>query len=145
MRNFAAIIAFLLAPIVVKGAPPNFTGHWKQQTQSKAQRQLEIEQYGQNLRVKTIAVGSDGTRTLEVKYVIGETATAYKGLDGDDFESKVHWENDTLIFETIEHERGREIPQKASWALSGDGTTLEATRISAKSGEATRLTYTRQR
>lgn len=113
MQALSLIVVLLLAIFVSGETPPNFTGHWRQQTESKTQRGLEIEQRGQNLRVETVVTNSHETRNLEVKYVIGGPETTYTGLDGDEFGSSVHWDGSALVFDIIEHENGRDIPQKA--------------------------------
>jgi len=146
MRSFRALIVLVVA-ISVRGQPPtDFTGHWRQQTKSGIQRQLEVEQKGQNLRVKTVLTSSEGIENLEVKYEIGGPETTYKGLDGDEFRSSVRWDATALVFDTIEYEAGREIPQKAVWTLSADGNTLQVEKQWTKSGKAAHsfATFVRQ-
>jgi hypothetical protein len=145
-RTLSAIVILFLAISVSGQSTPDFTGHWRQQTNSKARRQLEVEQNGQNLRVKTVISNSDETRNLEVKYVIGGAETTYKGLDGDEFRSSVRWDAGSLVFDTIEHEGSDEIPQKAVWSLSADGNALQVDRQITKSGKTTHslTTYIRQ-
>jgi hypothetical protein len=146
MRAFSTI-AVLLFAISVSGqsALPDFTGHWRQQKDSKTQRELEVEQKGQNLRVKTVVTNSDGTRNLEVKYVIGGPQTTYTGLDGDEFRTAVRWDASSLVFDTVEREDSSEIPQKTIWTLSPDGA-LQVDRQVTKSGKTTHslTTYLRQ-
>jgi hypothetical protein len=145
MRHMSAIVLLFFAISVSGRTPPDFTGHWRQQTNSKTQRQLEVEQKGQNLRVKTSVTNSEGTRNLEVKYVIGGPQTTYTGLDGDEFHSSVRWDANSFVFDTIEHEDSNEIPQKAVWTLSADGA-LQVDRQITKSGKTTHslTTYIRQ-
>lgn len=137
MRPLSTIVVVLfLALLSVKGqVPPDFGGHWRQQTNSKTQRQLEVEQKGQNLCVKTVVTNSDGTRNLEVKYVIGGPETTYRGLDGDEFRTSVRWGASSLIFDTTEQEGSNTIPQKAIWTLSADGDALQVDRQLTKSGK----------
>lgn len=146
MRALSTIAVLFLAISVSGQTPPDFTGHWRRQTNSKTQRLLEVEQKGQNLRVKTVVTNSDGIRDLEVKYVIGGPETTYKGLDGDEFRSSVRWEASSLVFDTVEREGTNEIPQKAVWTLSADGSALQVERQFANSGKTTHslTTYTRQ-
>jgi hypothetical protein len=59
------IVVLFLAISVGEQSSPNFTRHGRQQTNSKTQRQVEIEQKGQHLRVKTLVTNSDGTWNLE--------------------------------------------------------------------------------
>ena len=87
--------------------------------------------------MKTVVTNSDGTRNLEVKYVIGGPETTYRGLDGDEFRSAVRWDASSLVFDTIEQEGSNEIPQKAVWTLSADGDALQVDRQFTKSGKTT--------
>jgi hypothetical protein len=127
-------------------AATNFTGQWRQDPASAVQRQLQIEQNGKNLLVKMANVNSQGTRQLEVKYEIGGPETTYVGLDGDQFRSTVRWDGQALVFDTIEHEDGKDIPQKTVWTLSPDGNTLQIDKETAKSGKPTHslTTYVRR-
>ena len=146
MRPLSTIVVLFLALSVSGQTPPDFTGHWRQQTNSKTQHQLEVEQKGQNLRVKTVVTNSDMIRNLEVKYVIGGQETTYTGLDGDEFRTSVRWDASSLVFDTIEREGSNEIPQKAVWTLSADGNALQVDRQFTKSGKTTHslTTYIRQ-
>jgi hypothetical protein len=146
MPALRSVLVLFFAISLSGQTPPDFTGHWRQQTNSKTQRQLEVEQKGQNLRVKTVVTSSHGTRNLEVKYVIGGPQTTYTGLDGDEFRSSARWDAGSLVFDTIEHEDSNEIPQKAVWTLSADGHELQVDRQVTKSGKTTRslTTYIRQ-
>jgi hypothetical protein len=105
-----------------------------------------VEQKGQNLLVKTAVTDSEGTRNLEVKYVIGGPTTTYRGLDGDEFRSSVRWDASSLVFDTIEQEGSSEISQKAVWTLSADGNTLQVDRQLTKSEKKTNslTSYIRQ-
>jgi hypothetical protein len=146
MRALNSIVVLFLAISVSGQTAPDFTGHWRQQTTSKIQRQLEVEQKGQNLRVKTVVSNSERTRDLEVKYVIGGSETTYKSLDGDEFRSSVRWDARSLVFDTIEQEDANEISQKATWTLSADGNALQVDRQVTKSGKTSHslTTYVRQ-
>jgi hypothetical protein len=136
-RVLIAIVFWFAAIAAFGRTTPDFTGHWREQTNSKVQRELEVKQKGQNLRVKTVVTNSSGTRNLEVKYAIGGPATIYKGLDSDEFHTSVRWDTSNLIFDTIEHEGLIEIPQKAVWTLSADGNTLQVDRQITRAGKTT--------
>jgi hypothetical protein len=146
MRNLRLFIVLFLATSVSAQTPADFTVHWRQKTKSGTERQLEVNQNGENLRVKTVVVGSEGTKSAEVKDEIGGPETKYTRLDGDQFRSSVHRDGSDLVFETIEHEAGSDIPQKTIWTLSGDGNTLQVDRTTTKSGQTSHslTTYTRQ-
>jgi hypothetical protein len=137
MRALSTIAVLFFAVSVGGQTSTDFTGRWRQETNSKTQRQLEVEQKGQNLRVKTAVINSEGTRNLEVKYVIGGPETTYTGLDGDEFRSSVRWDASRLVFDTIEQEGANEISQKAVWTLSTDGNALQVDRQITKSGKTT--------
>lgn len=145
-KSTGIFIVIFLAIYCSGQSSTDFTGHWRQESNSATQRQLEIEQKGKSLLVKTIQTSSQGTRQLEVKYEMGGPPTTYTGLDGDDFRSSVRWDGGALVSETIEHEDGNEIPQKAIWTLSQDGNTLQVERDLTKSGQKMHslITYSRQ-
>jgi hypothetical protein len=145
LRSLSAFIFLFLATFVSGQSATDFTGHWQQKTTSGAQRHLEIEQNGRNLRAKTVVTNSQGTRNLEVKYEIGGPQTVYTGLDGDQFRSSVRWDGNALVFDTIEQEAGNELPQKTVWTLLGDGDVLQVDRTMTKSGKTTHslTTYVR--
>jgi len=145
-RSAGAALGLLIAVSATGATPPDFTGHWRQQRDSGAQRRLDIEQNGQTLQVTTTITNSQGSRHIDVKYDIGGQETVYKGLDGDEFHSSVHWDNSALVFQTVEHEGGKEIPETTVWTLSEDGKSLQVKRESIKSGEtrASSATYARQ-
>ena len=112
MKFIVSLALLSIAPLVQAQETANFTGRWRYEKDSGTQRLLEIEQKGRSLRVETAVVSSEGTRRLEVRYEIGGPGTTYKGLDGDEFRSAVRWEGNTLVFETVETEAGKKIPQK---------------------------------
>ena len=143
-RSVGAFIALLVAIVANGQTPPDFNGHWRQQTNVGAQRQLNIEQNGNKLRVETTVTNSKGTRRLDVNYEIGEPETVYKGLDGDEFHSRVHWDGSVLVFDIVEHERGRRIPETTVWTLSEDRSTIQLKRQSKESGKNSSVTYVRE-
>jgi hypothetical protein len=140
------IVVLLLANSVSGQTTPDFTGHWRQETNSKTLRELDIEHKGQHLRVRTVVSTSDRTCKLEVNYVIGGPEATYTGLDGDEFRSSVHWDASRLVFDIVEREDSNEIPQTTVWTLSADGNSLQVDRQITKGGKTTHsaITYTRQ-
>jgi hypothetical protein len=143
-RSVGAFVTLLFAISANGQTPPDFTGHWRRQTNAGEQRQLDIEQKGNALRVETTVTNSKGTRRLEVTYQIGGPETVYKGLDGDEFHSRAHWDGSVLVFDTVEHERGRRIPEITVWTLSEDRNSIQLKRQSTKSGKDSSVTYVRQ-
>jgi hypothetical protein len=144
-RRIALFAALLYAVSANSQTLPDFTGHWRQQSTAGDERRLDIEQNGNTLRVNTTVVNSKGTRRLAVTYQIGGPETVYKGLDGDKFHSRLHWDGSTLVFEIVEHEAGRTIPQTTVWTLSEDGNAIRQTRQGTKSGKDSSVSYIRQR
>jgi hypothetical protein len=143
-RSVGAFMALFFAISANGQTPPDFTGRWRQQINAGEQRQLDIEQNGNTLRVETTVTNSKGTRHLAVTYQIGGRETVYKGLDGDKFYTRVHSDGSSLVFEAIEHEGGRRIPEKTVWTLSDDRHSLRVKRQSTKSGKDSSVTYVRQ-
>jgi hypothetical protein len=141
--SMGALLAILLAISANAQAAPDFTGRWVQQTNPGEQRQLDIAQSGKTLRVKTTVTTSKGTRRLEVSYQFGGPETVYKGLDGDEFHSRIHWDGSALIFDIVEHEGLRRIPETTIWTLSEDRNSLVQKRHSTKSGKDSSATYVR--
>lgn len=76
-------------------------------------------------------------------YQIGGSEAVYKGLDGDEFHSRVHWNGPALVFDTVEHERGRRIPETTVWTLSEDRRSIQVNRHSTKFGKNSSVTYIR--
>lgn len=144
LRALSTIVVVLLLAISTSGQTPDFTGHWREQINSKTQ--LEIEQKGRKLRVTTVVTNSSGPRNLEVNYVIGGSKTNYKGLDGDEFHTSVRWDANSLVFDTIEVENSNKIPQKAVWILSADGKSIQVSREITKYGRTSHssTTYIRE-
>src|SRR6202012_2619321 len=118
MKKASALLFLFLAISVSGQSKADFTGHWREQSDAQMQRDLNVEQTGGHLRVKTLVAKSQSQKVLEVEYEIGGGETIYRGLDGDEFHSSVHWDGAALAFEIIEHEGGSEIPQKTIWTLS---------------------------
>jgi hypothetical protein len=141
-RSVGASIAMWFAISANAQTPRDFTGHWRLQTNAGEQHQLEIVLNGDALRVETIVTNSKGTRRLVLTYQIGGRETVYKGLDGDKFRSRVHWDGSILVFEATEHEGGRKIPETTVWTLSEDRNTLQLKRHSTKKDSS--ATYIRQ-
>ena len=116
--------------------PPDFSGTWRQ-TSRGVERQMDIKQGGHSLLVKTTVTNAKGKRSLEVKYEIGGPAVTYTGLDGDEFRSSVRWDAQDLVFDTIEREDGKEIPEKTVWTLAEGRDKLQVKRHSGKAGKTT--------
>jgi hypothetical protein len=121
----------------------DFSGVWQQNltrsvplSKAKRVRKLSIQQSGSTLTVQITNRTAQGVRTLDLKYEIGGPELVYKGLDGDEFHTKVTRDGDSLVFDTVEHERGKEILSKQIWTLSQDGRILREVRQRKGQGEA---------
>jgi len=85
--------------------------------------------------VKITTQTNDGPRSLDLKYEIGGPELVYTGLDGDEFHTKVRWDGESLAFDTVEHERGREIVSKQTWTLADGGAVLREVKQSGEAGK----------
>ena len=50
------------------------------------------------------------------------------GADGDEFHTSIVWNRQSLVFSVEEHENGRIILSKETWALIENGVALESCR-----------------
>jgi len=122
--------------------PVDFSGVWRQdvsrnvpQRKSKGARELKIQQAGRILTVQVINIMSEGKRSLDLKYEIGGQELVYTGLDGDEFHTRVRWDGESLVFDTVEHERGKKIVSKQTWTLANGGTVLREVKHVREAGE----------
>jgi hypothetical protein len=58
-------------------------------------------------------------------------------LDGDEFHTKVRWDGESLAFDTVEHERGKEIVSKQIWTLAEGGKVLREVKQTKEADEQT--------
>jgi hypothetical protein len=142
--GLALSICLLLqsSPSLEAQTPADFSGVWQQdvsrsvpQRKSGRARELKIQQIGQVLTVKITATTGQGVRTLDLKYEIGGEELVYTGLDGDEFHTKVRWDGESLVFDTVEHERGKTIVSKQIWTLAEGGKILREVKQSKDPGE----------
>ena len=131
--RLSLLISLVVHSLCLLDAQPrvDFSGVWRQnpsrsvpQNKSKRARDLTIRQNGQTLLIKLSSRTSHEIRTLDLKYEIGGEELVYTGLDGDEFHTKVRWDGNSLIFDTVEHERGKQIPSKQIWTLAEGGRVL---------------------
>lgn len=122
--------------------PADFSGAWQQdvsqsvpQRKSKRARELKIQQTGRTLSVTVSTKTGQGERTLDLKYEIGGQELVYTGLDGDEFHTKVRWDGESLVFDTVERERGRQIVSKQIWTLAEGGKVLREVKQVKEAGE----------
>ncbi len=122
----------LAAPAQTK---PDFSGTWKQNNEKSTFRSdstiqsytNKIEHQDPRLKVTTVRTGPRGESTFERSYTTDGKEQKTTDREGDEFKSSVKWEGSTLVFETVEKERGNTITTRETWTLSADGKTLTKT------------------
>lgn len=142
VRTLWVCLLLYSSPLLLAQRLFDFSGSWQQDVsrsvpprKSQRSRELTIRQTGPTLAVKTTTENREGRRTLDLKYEIGGQELVYVGLDGDEFHTKVHWDGESLVFDTIEHERGKEIVSKQTWTLAEDGKVLREVKQFTEAGE----------
>ncbi|MHB8410881.1 MAG: lipocalin/fatty acid-binding family protein [Candidatus Acidiferrales bacterium] len=127
-------LTILLTASAIGQVKPNFSGTWKQ---NNAKSKLapdapvwvhKIEQKGAELKVETTITGSRGVSSHENTYTTDGKKQMTKDRDGDALTRSVKWEGNTLVFLTVEKERGNTLTTREIWRLSNDGKTLVKTR-----------------
>jgi len=116
----------------------NLSGTWQQNNErssspprNKARTyKMIVKASDKALRVHVIADNGHGERDLDLNYEIDGKELVYTGIDGDEYHSKVHWDGDSLVFTTVEHERGRLIPSQETWTLIDSGNSLQRVKVS---------------
>ncbi|HEV2314307.1 MAG TPA: hypothetical protein VGR94_03300 [Candidatus Acidoferrales bacterium] len=78
--------------------------------------------------METTITGSRGVSSHENTYTTDGKKQMTKDRDGDALIRSVNWEGDTLVFLTVEQERGNTLTTRDVWILSDDGMTLTKTR-----------------
>jgi negative regulator of sigma E activity len=137
LRNvFLCVLSF--SAIAWSQDKPNFSGTWKQNMEKSSTKSSwlksyvnKIEQTDTTLKVTTTTVGDRGERTYDRTYTIGKEETS-KGSDGDEFTTTVKFDKSSLMFDTVEKERGTNLTSHETWTLSPDGKTL--TKVLKRSG-----------
>lgn len=88
----------------------------------------KIRQKGADLRVETTITGSRGVSSHENTYTMDGKKQVTKDSDGDALTRSVQWEGNTLVFLTMEKDRGQPLTTRELWTLSDHGKTLVKTR-----------------
>ena len=118
---------------------PSFSGLWKQDNAKSGftgasgpqSYVMKIVQQGNDLKVATTITGSRGASTFEHSYTLDGKEQVSHDPDGDEIKTSVHWERKSLVFQTVEKERGAEISTRETWSLSDDQKTLTKNRHSS--------------
>src|SRR5215469_3163772 len=134
-RRCLAICTLTMVWVAFGAAQPNpdFSGTWKQNMDKTPTRSSwlksyvnQIELQGDTLKVTTTTVGDRGERTYSRTYNVGKEETS-QDREGDQFTTKVSWQGDTLVFDTVEKEHEGTLTSKEVWTLSDNGKTLTKT------------------
>ena len=135
VRSFLGFLLLSTAAVVAwSQGTPDFSGLWKQDNgrcQPKRNRDvtLRVEHHDAELMVETsISRDSASSRHAVQKYTTDGKISLSIGADGDEFNTSVIWKNSSLVFSIEEHEDGRILHSKETWAVIDDGVTLERTR-----------------
>ncbi len=104
---------------------------------------MTVELSDNTLRVHITSNNGHGERQSDFTYEIGGKELVYIGADGDEFHSAVHWEGDALVFDIVEHERGRLIRSRDTWTLIDSGKSLQ--RVRESPDERSKVVYVLER
>lgn len=129
MKRIAVpILALALFTCPMADAGSDFSGLWRQDASRSVPegkqgrlREMQIQQHNAALTVKVTTKRSSGPRSLDLKYEIGGNELIYTGLDGDEFHTRVRWRGESLVFDTVEHQRGKQFVSKQIWTLTDGG------------------------
>lgn len=111
------LFSFLL--LLSAQSPRDFAGEWQQTGVKNYSMTVGVD--GNEVRVHVTSARGH----LDVLYQIGGKETVYTGLDGDEFHSRLTFEDAQFVFRIVEHERGEEIQSKEVWSLTNEGKTLK--------------------
>ncbi len=134
-------------------ARSNLSGTWQQNNErsipplrNKTHRyKMTVEASNEIVRVRVTSNNGHGERNLDLTYQIGGKELVYTGMDGDEYHSKVHWDGGSLVFTTVEHERGRLIPSEETWTLLDSGNSLQRVKVSSAPGQESKSVYVLER
>jgi hypothetical protein len=134
-------------------ARSNLSGTWQQNNERSIppprnkshSYKMTVEASAKALRVRIIANNGHGEQTLDLNYEIGRRELVYTGIDGDEYHSKVRWDGDSLVFTTVEHERGGLIPSEETWTLIDSGNSLQRVKVSSAPGKESKYVYVLER
>jgi hypothetical protein len=149
------VLGFAMMPAVILAqAAPNFSGTWNLSNERSIPKRggsatLRIDHRDPLLSVETtILHGSTAPRHALQQYSTDGEVSASTGADGDQFHTSVAWNGQSLVFSIEEHEDGRILHSRETWALLENGAELERVRepLDASGTEAGKQTliYLRQ-
>jgi hypothetical protein len=149
-RLFLGLLLAVLmaAPGICSQLNPDFSGTWKQSNERsiptrRAKVILHIDHRDPELTVETTLLrDSAAPRHAVQHYTTDGKVSISTGADGDEFQTSIVWNGQTLIFSVEEHEDGRIILFKETWTLIENGAALQRVRegVNASPGGAGKQT-----
>jgi hypothetical protein len=142
-------LLFLLTTVARPQTATDLSGVWQQENDRCQPRRtgdvtLHIEHHGTELVVETSMVdASSRSRHAVQRYTVDGDVSVSKGVDGDEFYTKVVHQGSSLIFSIEEHEDGRILHSKETWSLIEKNATLE--RIRERPGKEKQILFYRRR
>lgn len=127
-----AVTLLSCVPLVLAAAQaqthPDFSGTWKQNNeQSKLAKRASTAQYvnkiawhAPDLHVTTVTENWRGEYAYSRVFTVDGQPHTGRTRNGEDKQTTVRWDGESLVFETVEAER----KTTETWRLSGDGKVL---------------------
>ena len=143
---FAASFSLFLNPGFTRAQTrADYSGVWQQVNgrcipkpkNKHVSYRLEVEQKDSSLRLR---ITTDKGH-LNLDYQTAGKELVYTGLDGDEFHTNVRWDGQSLLFDTVEYERGHKVLAKEVWTLLDGGHTLRRVKEEDEPGEHSTATY----
>jgi hypothetical protein len=145
-----AVILSVMTATAWAQAAPDFSGSWKQdnnrcQPQRNGDVTLRLEHRNPELTVETSIIrNSQIPRHAIQKYSTDGKVSTSIGADGDEFNTSIVWNGQSLVFSIEEHEDGRIILFKETWTLIENGAALRRAREPAEGSGKQTLIYLRE-
>jgi hypothetical protein len=145
MKTFmwALFVMGTAANIAVAADNPDFSGTWKLDPDKSAfgpmppptSLTLVIDHKEPAVSASQSSTGPQGDQNTTSNYSTDGTETVNNFM-GTEVRSKAHWEDKTLVIESILDPGGSAVKLTSKWSLSDDGSTLtDALKISSPQGD----------
>jgi hypothetical protein len=128
LRTIATLAAFAFSA----AATPNFSGHWKLNTEKskldepyQEERTIDHKDPELSVNVKATADGEDDESTAKYRTDGKETRNM---IDGDPLFTTAHWDGDALLVESQLISDTETVETHDRWTLSPDGKLLTVAR-----------------
>jgi hypothetical protein len=149
MPKRIALLLLLMAAGLCAQTRPDFNGLWRQnnerctpkRTSSGFDYSNRIAQSDLDLKVTTITKGDRGERSYDRAYKTDGSEQISKDAEGDEFHTRVSWELDKLVFDTVEKDRAGTITTTETWTLIDSGKTLKKVRRTSGPRGDSEVTY----